>query len=108
MNTLDSLKEAISGRIPISFRYLREGKNQGPREGHPHAVYIKRLKSGEEKVYADIVQTAGVSDSNEPFPSFRKFLLNDLADVKTHADEPPFGVDPNYNPTFYEFPIAKV
>ncbi len=108
MNTLEALKKAIPGRIPITFRYVREGKDPGNRKGDPHAVFIMRLKSGDEQVYAHIVQSEGVTDSGQTLPSWRQFFMNDIVDVELHPDEAPFKIDDKYNPTFYEFPIVKV
>lgn len=108
MHTLDSLKQAISVRAPVTFRYLRDGKTPDARTGDPHAVFIRRLKSGEEHVYAHIVQTSGATDSGEGLPSWRTFFLNDIVVDDLHMEEAPFEVDSDYNPESYEFPIEKV
>ena len=108
MNELESIKTAIANRTPISFNYIREGKNPGLRVGNPHAAFIKRLKSGEERVYLHLVQTGGVTDSDTEFPSWRQFFLNDIHNVQLIKDETPFKIAEDYNPAFYEFPIAKL
>lgn len=108
MNDLDAIKEAIRSRAPITFRYIRDGKTPDPRKGDPHAVFIMRLKSGEEHVYAHIVQTDGATDSGQALPSWRQFFMNDVSVDTVHKDEAPFDIHGDYNPTYYEFPIEKV
>lgn len=108
MNTLSNLEEAIANRKPVSFTYLRVGKTDGERIGNPHAVFIKRLKSGEERVYAHIWQTAGATDSGQELPSWRQFFLNDLHSVVIRGDDPPFDAAEGYNPAYYDYPIRKI
>lgn len=108
MSELDSIKKAILDRIPISFNYIREGKDPGVRVGNPYAVFIKRLKSGEEKIYLHLVQTSGATDSDTEFPSWRQFFINEIVNVHLLNEKAPFEIASDYNPTFYEFPIAKI
>lgn len=108
MDILEILKKAILKRVPIQFNYIRPGKTQGIRIGNPHAVFIKRLKSGEEKIYVHVWQTGGVTDSGQEFPSWRQFFLNDIIDVVPLPDDAPFVIAEGYNPKFYEFPIEKI
>lgn len=108
MSTLDQLKAAIGDRAPVTFRYIREGKTPDGRMGDPYAVFVRRLKSGEEHVYVHVLQTGGATDSGQELPSWRQFFLNDVVVDDVHADQAPFEIDAGYNPTYYEFPIAKV
>ena len=108
MNVLQILKNTIAEKVPIQFNYNRPGKTPGIRIGNPHAVFIKRLKSGEEQVYVHIWQTGGVSDSGPELPGWRQFFLNDITDVAPLPDSAPFIIAAGYNPAFYEFPIVKI
>lgn len=108
MSTLSAVEEAIRRRVPIDFEYIRPGKTLGARIGDPHAVFIKRLKSGEERVYLHLWQTDGVTDSNENIPGWRQFFLNDIHNPLLLEDAAPFEIAEGYNPTFYEFPISKI
>ncbi|GEM_PF-2936973 len=108
MSELESIKTAIANRTSISFNYIREGKDPGLRVGDPYAAFIKRLKSGEERVYLHLVQTSGVTDSGAEFPSWRRFFLNNVSNVQLIKDKAPFKISAGYNPAFYEFPIAKI
>ena len=81
MTTLETLQDAIANRTPVSFEYTREGKQPGQRYGHPHAVFIRRLKSGEEKVYLHLWQLDGVTDSGKELPDWRQFFVNNVHDV---------------------------
>ena len=108
--TLDLLKQAIGSRSPISFEYNKEGKTPGQRVGNPHAVFIMRRKDGTETPKVHIVQTDGVSDSEQPFPSFRMFDLDELSEILIQESGSPFPIHPDYNPKWegYQFVIAKV
>jgi|LGVF01.1.fsa_nt_gb hypothetical protein len=113
MSQLESIKAAIENRTPISFNYIRKDKDPGLRVGDPHAAFIRRLKSGEERVYLDLFQTdgvtdSGVKDSDSELPGWRKFFLNDVQNVQFIKEKAPFKIAEGYNPTSYEFPIAKV
>lgn len=113
MNTLEILKSAINAHKPISFQYVKEGKTQGDRIGNPHAVFIFTAKSGEQSTKVHIVQTAGVSDSKDtkPFPDFRMFNIEDLAQLKILDDQVEFmPFTEKYNPEWdgYSNVIAKI
>ena len=108
MTTLQRLREAIAIRSPIAFRYNRQGKTARLRTGNPHAVYIERLKNGEERVYVDIWQTGGASDSNTKLPGWRRFLFDHLSDVSLLRSDAPFPIAKSYNPTRYSFPIESI
>lgn len=108
MGTLQILKNTIADKVPIQFNYNRPGKTPGIRTGNPHAVFIKRLKSGEEQVYVHVWQTGGVSDSGPELPGWRQFFLNDMSDVMPLPDRAPFVIAPGYNSAYYEFPIVKI
>ena len=108
MTTLEILQNAIANRTPVSFEYTREGKQPGQRYGHPHAVFIRRLKSEEEKVYLHRWQLDGVTDSGKELPDWRQFFLNDVHDVNPDSAAQPFDIADGYNPDYYEFPIARV
>lgn len=107
---LEVLKAAIATRKPVSFQYNKQGKTPGPRVGNPHAVFILRRKDGTESTKVHIVQTGGVSDSGQEFPSFRMFDLGELSDVELEASASQFEVSNDYKPEWigYEFVIAKV
>jgi len=108
---LKLLVSAIKSRNPVSFHYDKAGKTPGSRIGNPHAVFILRRKDGTESTKVDIVQTAGVSDTNPPaFPEWRRFDLADLSRVVVREEEGPFRIDPRYKPDAdpYSFAIAQV
>ena len=108
--SLEILKEAIKKRAPISFEYNKPGKIFGLRLGNPHAVYIMRKKDGSETTKVDIVQTDGVSDSGQEFPSFRMFDLKELSNIKIETENTPFEISEQYKPESdrYKYVIAKV
>jgi len=108
--SLDVVKEAIAARSPIRFQYNKEGKTPGLRIGDPHAVFIFRRKDGTESTKVHVVQTGGVSDSGQEFPSFRMFDLEELSHVELEPSEAPFEISDSYNPEWsgYSFVIAKV
>lgn len=112
MTPLKTVEEAIRERIPISFEYIRPGKQSGERYGHPHAVYIYRLKNGTENVYLDLWQVSGVTDTadDRPLPSWRQFFFNDVQDVTLDRSASPFEIAEGYNPSSdkYMFTIARV
>lgn len=103
MSTLDDLRRAVKSRTPISFHYASSDA-PGRRTGHPHAVFIKKLKNGKEKVYVDVWRTGGVTFSGSENP-WRKFSLEKVSDVRP-LDSPPFDLADGYNPDSYEFPLA--
>jgi hypothetical protein len=107
---LEVLKAAIATRKPVRFQYNKQGKTPGHRVGNPHAVFILRRVNGTESTKVHIVQTGGVSDSGQEFPSFRMFDLSGLSDVEIESSARQFEVSNEYNPEWsgYEFVIAKV
>ena len=108
MSVLPVLEAAIRAQAPIRFRYVRDGKTSGVRVGDPHCVYMERLIDGSERVYIDVWQTGGASDSGKPLPSWRRCFLDGITDVEVMSDEAPFDVCDSYNPTYYEYPICKI
>lgn len=96
MNNLNLLIESIEKRKSISFEYNKVEKTPGTRIGNVHAVFILTSKSGLQSTKVEIVQTAGVSDSQEvkPFPDFRMFNIEDLSNVLILEEEKCF--DPLY------------
>ena len=105
--SIDLLKIAIQNRTPITFEYA---KTPGTRIGNPHALYVRRRKDGVQTTKLDVVQTAGVSESGKPFPSWRTLDLDQIRVIKTNDDEGPFEPSSIYNPSsdVYQFVIAKV
>lgn len=108
MTVLQILRKTILEKVPIQFNYIRPGKTAGLRTGNPHAVFIGRLKSGEEQVYVHVWQTGGITDSGQDLPGWRQFFLNDITDVVPLPDGAPFVIAPGYKPAFYEYPIEKI
>lgn len=108
--SLSKLKCAIEERKPISFTYNKPGKISGVRIGNPHAIWVMRKKDGSESTKVHIVQTDGVSDSGQSFPSFRMFDLSELGDISVIENDPQFVIAAEYNPEWsgYTFVIAKV
>lgn len=107
---IETLKSAIKERQSISFEYNKPGKTPGLRVGDAHAVFIMRKKDGSESTKVHIVQTAGVTDSGQVFPSWRMFDIEELGNVSICNPAQTFEVFPSYNPEWegYEFVIAKV
>ncbi len=108
MDILEILKEAAMSRTPVSFNYIRPEKTRGTRVGNPHAAFISRLNSGEERVYLHLWQTDGASDSGESIPGWRQFFINDLVNVSTLIDVQEFEIAEGYNPGSYEYPIFRI
>lgn len=108
MTNPELLEEAIAQRRLISFRYERAGKTPGPRVGAPHAAFIRKKKDGTSSSYLHVYQTEGVTDSGQVLPSWRQFFINDVRDIRLLHDLPTFETAEGYNPSSYEFPIAKV
>jgi len=116
MNELKVIEEVITTRTPISFEYVRERKTPGDRIGNPHAVYLRKLQSGEKKVYLDVWQTGGVTDSRKgdskkgELPGWTTCFLDDVVNIELKADEAPFDITTNYNPHAdkFKFAIAKI
>src|SRR5258708_5922345 len=108
---LKLLVGAIDSRSPVSLHYNKTGKTPGLRIGNSHAAFILRRKDGTESIKVDIVQTAGVSDTDPPaFPEWRRFDLADISKVVVRKEERPFRIDPRYKPAAapYRFAIAQV
>ena len=110
MGNLELLKEAIEKRIPISFQYNKAGKTRGVRIGNPHAVFVMRKLDGTNSTKVHIVQSGGVSDSRQDFPSFRMFDILELGAIELMISDSPFDIGDGYNPTWegYKFVISKV
>lgn len=109
MSVLEVVESAIRLRSPLTFQYLRPGKTLELRIGNPHAAFIRRRKSdGVEQVYLHLWQTEGATDSSQELPSWRQFLLNDIANPEMRSGGAPFEIAEGYNPASYEQPIAKV
>lgn len=108
MSVLSIIETAVRTRSPVSFQYVRPGKTLGIRIGNPHAVFVLRLKNGEENVYLHLLQTAGVTDSGQDLPSWRQFFFNDVRDPQLISDGSPFAISETYNASWYEHPIAKI
>lgn len=108
--SLEILKEAIAKKMPITFEYNKPGKTPGERVGNPHAVFIMRKKDDSESTKVHIVQTSGVSDSGQAFPSFRLFDLTELSNVRIKQADTPFDISEKYNAKWdgYNYVIAKV
>jgi hypothetical protein len=114
MNTLETLVNAITNTQQISFRYIKEWKNEGIRIGNPYAVFIFTAKNWEHSTKVHIVQTEWVSDSKEinPFPSFRMYNIEDLVEVKILIDRPkvqkPYHEDYKPESDYYKDVIKKI
>ncbi len=108
--SLEILKEAIEKRMPITFEYNKPDKTPGVRVGNPHAIFIMRKKDGSESTKVHIVQTSGVSDSKQEFPSFRQFNLTEISNVRIKETDTPFDISEDYNAEWdgYKYVIAKV
>lgn len=109
--SLKLLVAAITSRSPVSFHYDKAGKIPGLRIGNPHAAFVLQRKDGTESTKIDIVQTAGVSDTEPPvFPEWRRFDLAAISRVILRKEEGPFRIDPRYKPDAdsYRFAIAQV
>ncbi len=108
--SLEILKEAIAKRMPITFEYNKPDKTPGERVGNPHAVFIMRKKDGSESTKVHVVQTSGVSDSGQEFPSFRLFNLTELSNVRIQDTGTQFEISEDYNAEWdgYKYVIAKV
>ena len=113
MNTIEIVSEAIRLKKPISYEYNKPGKTPGQRTGNPYVVYNFTAKSGQRSVKLHIVQTSGVSDSDDrqPLPSFRTHDVVQLSNVRVLHGEPDFIPNhPDYNPNWegYDDVIAQV
>ena len=108
--TIEILKKAIQQKSVISFEYNKPGKVTGKRIGNPHAVFIMRTSDGTESTLVHIVQTSGVSDSQQTCPSFRAFSIENLSNVIICVPVVTFEESPQYNSEWdgYKSVIAKV
>lgn len=113
MNVTDTLKEAIALRKPIAYEYNKPGKTPGRRTGNPYVIFVFTAKDGRRSTKLHIVQTGGVSDSDDrqPLPSFRTHELEWLTNIQILNDQPSFDPShPDYNPSWekYDNIVAKV
>ncbi|MBP6748321.1 MAG: hypothetical protein KA144_01670 [Xanthomonadaceae bacterium] len=108
--SLDILQSAIKNLQPIEFEYNKSGKTPGKRIGNPHAVFIIKRKDGSDSTKVHIVQTDGVSDSGQEFPSFRMFDIEELSDIKLLNNSMKFKPSEKYNSQWegYAFVICKI
>lgn len=111
MTNFEAIKLAIEKRKPISFEYPKRGP--GKRYGKPFALYIFTTTKGIESTKVDIVQTGGVSPSQdeEPFPSWRMPNIEEIENVQILDDQESFvPTFPGYKPNSkrYNKIIAKV
>lgn len=108
--TIDTLKDSIKRKVAVSFEYNKPGKTSGGRIGNPHAIFIMHKKDGTESTKVHIVQTSGVSDSQQTLPSFRMFDIENLSNVRICEPIVTFEVSPEYNPEWdgYKHAIAKI
>ena len=104
------LAAAIKNQKPVEFEYIQEDKPLGKRIGNPYAVFEGTRQDGTEKVYAHIVQTAGVSDTIKLFPQWRMFFVDRISNIRVLEDQPTFTIDEKYNPNWepYSRAIAKI
>lgn len=111
MSNLDILINAIESKKCIQFEYNKVGKTPGKRFGNPYSLFILTAKSGVQSTKLHLVQTGGVSDTNDlnSFPEFRMFNIEDLTKIEILSDffEPNH---PKYNPGWegYKDIIAKI
>lgn len=110
MDTLEILQKAIASKKPISFEYNKQGKIRGTRIGNPHIIYIFNSKQGVMSTKVDVVQTEGVSDSNDALPCWKILDVAELSNVQICEGHAPFTVNPDYHPesSRYENIIAKI
>lgn len=108
--SLKLLKESIEKQTPISFEYNKSGKTCGKRIGNPHVVWVMKRKDGTETTKVHIVQTGGVSDSGQEFPSFRMFDIENLSEIEILTNSEMFKISEKYNPEWSEYKhvIAKI
>lgn len=113
MTTEEILKIAIEAHKPIAYEYNKPGKTPGRRVGDPYVLFVFTAKDGQKSIKLHIVQTSGVSDSDDrqPLPSFRTHELNWLSNIVIQDDLPAFEPNhPDYNPSWekYDNVIARV
>ena len=113
MNTTDTLKKAIELRKSVSYEYNKPGKTPGKRIGNPYVIFVFTAQTGKRSTKLHIVQTTGVSDSDDrqPLPSFRTHEIEWLSNVTILDNEANFTPNhPDYNPNWekYDNVIAQV
>ncbi|MEA9415426.1 WYL domain-containing protein [Flavobacterium sp. PL02] len=111
MNILDKLTKAIKEKKVIEFEYNKPEKTSGKRIGNPYAVFILTAKDGRQSTKVHLVQTDGVSDSktDNPFPEFRMFNIEELSNMELRDDT--FSqISEKYNPEWegYKDVIEKI
>ncbi len=94
MTNTNVLRRAIRDRLPITFKYVREGKVYGMRGGNPHALFY----DPRHLLRCDLYQTIGVSDSGEEVPSWREFDVEDMHEVELMSHSAHFRIAEGYNP----------
>lgn len=112
LEKINILENAINTKTPISFEYIKEWKISWVRVWNSHAIYNFKSKNWEKSIKVHIVQTWWVSDSKSenPFPDFRQFDLENMKNITLLKDKSIFNVDENYNPNWnwYDEYIAKI
>lgn len=113
MEVIETLKRAIELRKPIAYEYNKPGKTPGRRTGSPYVAFVYTANDKRQSTKLHVVQTAGVSDSNDrqPLPSFRTHEIEWLSSVVILEDQSSFTPDhPDYNPNWekYDNVIAQV
>lgn len=113
MDTIETLKKAIALRKPISYEYNKPGKTPSQRIGNPYVIFVFAAQNGKQSTKLHIVQTSGVSDSDDrqPLPSFRTHEIEWLSNVAILEDQPRFVPNhSDYNPYWekYNKVIAQV
>jgi hypothetical protein len=98
---LEVIKRAIAERRTVEFNYQAPGKTHGLRRGQPHAVYIHETSGN---ILLDFYQTAGVSETGEPMPGWRRFYTTGVSSAEFL--ESTFNPAPGYKPNSRQY--AKV
>lgn len=100
------ISEAIKRKLPVQFQYL--DPPHGNRVGNPHALYEYRDMKNHRSFKLDLVQTAGVSESQRPFPSFRMFDASKILSISILEGAGEFQTHPDYNPASERYNNAVV
>lgn len=77
MDLEQTLRDAISAKVPLSLSY--EGDGIESRTVHPHVLF--RTSTG--KICVDSYQVAGPTSSGGPLPSWRPFDLSKIVQVES-------------------------
>ena len=93
MNSIETIKEAITLKKAIIFEYNKEGKVKGDRIGNPHAIFIH---ISTRNITVDIYQIGGVTDGNDNFPKWGQFLIDHIENVRIINKN--FDLADGYNP----------